>query len=87
MRVNRAVAEARAGGPEAGLAVLDTVEGAEAWHLYWSTRAALLSELDRSSAAAEAYRTALKCEMNDSDRRFIESRLLAVHDQSAATND
>lgn len=87
VRVNRAVAEAQAGGAAAGLAVLDSVEGAEAWHLYWSTRAALLWELDRPSAAADAYRTALECDMNDSDRRFIESRLSAVHDQSSATND
>ncbi|MBT8201947.1 MAG: sigma-70 family RNA polymerase sigma factor [Acidimicrobiia bacterium] len=82
VRVNRAVAEAQAGGPAAGLAVLDSVEGAAGWHLYWAARAAFLTQLDRTVEAADAYRVALGCDMNDSDRSFIESRLAAL-----ATND
>lgn len=73
--VNRAVAVSRAFGPSAGLAVLDGVEGAERWHLYWSTRAALLAETGQRAAAAEAYRTALSCHPNESDERFLRSRL------------
>jgi RNA polymerase sigma-70 factor (ECF subfamily) len=86
VRVNRAVAEARAFGPEAGLALLDTVEGAERWHLLWSTRGGLLAELGRSEEASDSYRRALTCEMNDSDRAFLERRLADL-DERRMTND
>lgn len=76
--VNRAVAESRALGPEAGLAVLDSVGGVDRWHLYWSTRAALLSETGDVVGAAEAYRSALECEPNESDARFLRARLAAL---------
>ncbi len=78
VRVNRAVAESEAFGPEQGLTLLETVTGVEHWHLWWSTRAGLLSRLGRDSEAAGAYRSALDCEMNDTDRRFIEQRLLEL---------
>lgn len=78
VRVNRAVAEAQLGGPERGLALLDTVEGTDEWHLWWSARADFLRRLDRPEAAAAAYRRALDCSMNDSDRRFLERRLAEV---------
>jgi RNA polymerase sigma-70 factor, ECF subfamily len=78
VRVNRAVAEAEAFGPRAGIGLLDTVEGAERWHLWWSARGALFDRLGDANAAADAYRSALGCEMNDTDRRFIERRLAAL---------
>lgn len=74
VRVNRAVAEAKVFGPADGLALLDTVEGTERWHLYWSTRAELLRQAGDSEAADDAYQRALACEMNDSDRRFLTRR-------------
>jgi len=74
VRVNRAVAEAKVFGPEAGLDLLEGVAGVDAWHLYWSTRAELLRLADRRDEAGAAYRRALDCEMNESDRRFIEER-------------
>lgn len=75
VRVNRAVAEAKVFGPPAGLALLGDLAGVEAWHLYWSTQAELLRQLGRTSEAGDAYRRALECEMNDSDRRFLNRRL------------
>ena len=75
MRVNRAVAEAEASGPEAGLALLVGIEGVDDWHLLWSTRADLLRRTGNPRAAVEAYERALDCPMNDSDRRFLEGRL------------
>ncbi len=78
VRVNRAVAEAELLGPHAGLDLLDTVEGGNRWHLYWSTRADFLRRLGRAADAASAYRQALACDMNDSDRRFLETRLAEV---------
>ena len=75
VRVNRAVAEAEASGPEAGLALLISIEGVDDWHLLWSTRADLLRRAGKPRAAVEAYQRALDCPMNDSDRRFLEVRL------------
>jgi RNA polymerase sigma-70 factor (ECF subfamily) len=75
VRVNRAVAEAEAFGPQAGLDLLATVEGAEHWHLWWSAQAALLARLGEDRKAADAYRSALQCEMNDTDRAFMEAQM------------
>lgn len=75
VRVNRAVAESRVSGPEAGLELLEDVAGVDRWHLLWATRAEMLHLSGRAAAAADAYRTALGCDMNDSDRRFLERRL------------
>jgi RNA polymerase sigma-70 factor (ECF subfamily) len=75
VRVNRAVAEAELSGPRSGLDLLGSVEGAERWHLWWSAKADFLRRLNRSEEAGEAYRQALACDMNDSDRRFLEGRL------------
>ena len=78
VRVNRAVAEAQVGGPQRGLDLLEGVSGLETWHLFWSTRADFLRRLDRREAAAEAYRMALRCQMNESDRAFLTGRLASV---------
>ncbi len=74
VRINRAVAEAKAFGPEVGLELLDQASGAETWHLYWAARAEFLGQLGRHGEAVAAYQKALSCEMNDSDRAFLERR-------------
>lgn len=78
VRVNRAVAVAEVEGPAAGLALLDGLEGASGWHLFWSTRADFLRRLDRPAEAAAAYRRALACSPNDTDRAFLRRRLAEV---------
>ena len=78
VRVNRSVAEAMTYGPEAGLSLLDEVQGSDRWYLLWSARADLLRRLGRTRDAAEAYHRALECDMNDSDRRFLSARLEEV---------
>jgi RNA polymerase sigma-70 factor (ECF subfamily) len=75
VRVNRAVAVAELDGPERGLELLEGLEGVESWHLYWSTRAGLLSRAGNPRAAVEAYERALDLPMNDSDRLFLETML------------
>ena len=78
VRVNRAVAEAQVAGPERGLELLEGVSGLQTWHLFWSTKADFLRRLNRREAAAEAYRRALECQMNESDRAFLTGRLASV---------
>lgn len=78
VRVNRAVAEAQAFGPVRGLRLMEGVTGVEDWHLYWSTLADFHRRLDEKQAAADAYRRALACQMNDTDRAFLQSRLTEV---------
>jgi RNA polymerase sigma-70 factor (ECF subfamily) len=78
VRVNRAVAEAKVFGPETGLGLLEQADGVERWHLYWATVAALHRQAGRIDQAARAYRSALDCEMNDTDRRFLEGQLQSL---------
>lgn len=75
VRVNRAVAESKVFGAEAGLEVLKSVTGMDDWHLYWSTRAELLWQSDDGIGAEQSFRRALDCSMNETDRRFLERRL------------
>lgn len=78
VRVNRAVAESKVFGPAAGLDLLKGLTGVNHWHLHWSTKGEMLSQLGRADEAAECYRRALVCPMNDTDRRFLEERLARV---------
>lgn len=75
VRVNRAVAVSFTAGAGAGLAILDTVDGVDTWHFLWTTRADLLAKAGDREGAIANYRRALGCEMNDSDRRFVERRI------------
>ncbi len=78
VRLNRAVAVAEAWGAEAGLDVLDGVAGLDDFHLRWSVDAELRRRCGHRAAAAAAYRTALACDPNDAERRFLEARLAEV---------
>ncbi|CAM3848745.1 RNA polymerase sigma factor [Kibdelosporangium persicum] len=75
IRLNLAVAVAMADGPETGLKLIDSIEGLDKFHLMHSARADLLRRLGRTEEAADAYRRALALATEDSDRRFLESRL------------
>jgi RNA polymerase sigma-70 factor, ECF subfamily len=78
--LNHAVAVAMAEGPEAGLELIDAIEGLERYHLLHSARADLLRRLGRDGEAAEAYRRALELTSNPAERRFLEERLAADAD-------
>jgi RNA polymerase sigma-70 factor, ECF subfamily len=71
-------AEAFAESPERGLALLDTVEGMDGWHLLHAARGDLLRRMGLLAEAAASYRAALACECNPTDRRFLERRLAEV---------
>ena len=73
--LNRAVAIAMADGPERGLALMDTIEGLDAYHLLHSARADLLRRLGRADDARAAYERALELAGNPVEREFLEGRL------------
>jgi RNA polymerase sigma-70 factor (ECF subfamily) len=81
VRVNRAVAESRARGAAAGLALLAAIErGDDARRLadyqpYHAARADLLRRAGRTDEAAAAYRTALALTRNTTEQRFLAARL------------
>lgn len=80
--LNRAIAVAFSEGPDAGLALLDTLRldaSLGEYHLLHATRADLLRRLDRPADALPHYRRALELAPSDPERRFLQSRLSALH--------
>jgi RNA polymerase sigma-70 factor (ECF subfamily) len=75
VELNRAVAVAMARGPEAGLVLVDRIEGLDAYHLLHATRADLLRRLGRSGDAHASYERALGLATSPVERRFLERRL------------
>jgi len=74
VELSRAVAVAEAEGPEAGLAIVDSLELAD-YHYLHATRGELLSRLNRREQAQQAYERALALVHDDAERRLIERRL------------
>jgi RNA polymerase sigma-70 factor (ECF subfamily) len=72
VRLNRAVAVAMRDGPDAGLALLDTVGEHP---LLPATRADLLRRLGRHAEAAGAYAEARTRTANEAERRYLDRRL------------
>jgi RNA polymerase sigma-70 factor (ECF subfamily) len=78
VELNRAVAVAMARGPEAGLRVIDGIEGLDDYRHLHSARADLLRRLGRADEAAAAYRRALDLAVQPAERAFLERRLAEV---------
>jgi RNA polymerase sigma-70 factor (ECF subfamily) len=79
--LNHAVAIAMATGPAEGLRRIEALAASGAladYHLLPAARADLLRRLGRFSEAAAAYRQALALAGNQSDRRFLQRRLIEV---------
>ena len=71
-----AVAVAMARGPEAGLAMIASVEeDLSNYHLMHAARADLLRRLERWGESAAAYRRALDATSNEAERAFLTTRL------------
>jgi len=75
--LNRAVAVAMVSGPEAALAIIDSlaVGDLQNYHLLHAARADMFRRLGAREQAAASYRRALSLVSNDSERRFLERRL------------
>ncbi|BDZ46530.1 hypothetical protein GCM10025866_24390 [Naasia aerilata] len=72
VRLNRAVAVAERDGPEAGLALLDGLEpGLSGYHAYYAARAGLLRRLGSSTAAREAYDSAIGLAGNSAEVAYL----------------
>jgi RNA polymerase sigma factor (sigma-70 family) len=79
--LNRAVAVAMAEGPQAGLELIDQLDGTDGlqrYHQLYAARADLRRRLGRLEEAADAYRRAHELAVNPADRRFLAGRLRAV---------
>lgn len=77
--LNRAVAIAQAGAPEAALAIVDTLK-LDGYRYLHSTRAELLTRLGRTGEARHAYDRALALVVDDRERRFLQRRRDALAD-------
>jgi RNA polymerase sigma-70 factor (ECF subfamily) len=74
VELNKAVAVAEAGDPEAALALVERLE-LDQYHYLHATRAELLRRLDRVEEARGAYDRALELVHSEAERRFLERRL------------
>jgi RNA polymerase sigma-70 factor, ECF subfamily len=72
VELNRAVAVSMADGPEAGLELLDGIDGLEDYYLYHSTRADLLRRLGQPSATE--YERAFALAPSEIERAFLRRR-------------
>jgi RNA polymerase sigma-70 factor, ECF subfamily len=78
VQANRAVAVAMAHGPDAGLAILDTLTTdprMDHWPGLHIARAALLARLSRRNQAIDAYQTALDLQPPTPEAAFITARI------------
>jgi RNA polymerase sigma-70 factor (ECF subfamily) len=85
VRVNRAVAEGRASGAPAGLALLDPLDvdarakaRLAAYQPYHAARADLLRAAGRAAEAREAYGHAIALCRDEPERRFLERQLASL---------
>jgi RNA polymerase sigma-70 factor (ECF subfamily) len=84
--LNRAVAVAMVEGPQAGLALIDSLAAAgdlDGYHLLHAARADFLRRLGLPADAAKSYSQALKLVTNSSERRFLERRLREMQSAGA----
>jgi RNA polymerase sigma-70 factor (ECF subfamily) len=79
--LNRAVAVGELRGPDPALALIDELD-LDGYHLFHSSRAAMLVRLGRHDEAETAYRRALRLTRNAAERLFLEGQLAGLAGQS-----
>jgi RNA polymerase sigma-70 factor (ECF subfamily) len=77
VELNRAVAIAQAGLPEAALTIVERLDLTN-YQYFHSTRGELLCRLSRTEEARTAYRQALELAHSEPERRFLQRRLAAL---------
>ena len=80
MALHRAVALAEVEGADAALALADGLSGfdLDGYHLFHAIRADLLRRMGRTPDARAAYERALALTNQDTQRRFLERRLVEL---------
>ena len=86
VELNRAVAIAETEGPEEGLRIVDGLP-LDDYRFLHSTRAELLTRLDRTADALEAYRRALALAVDETDHRWIERRIADLERDVVSPSD
>jgi RNA polymerase sigma-70 factor (ECF subfamily) len=87
VELNRAVAVAMAGGPAAGLAIVEAVEASGTlaeYHLLPTVKGHLLRRMERWGEAAESFRRALTLPMNAVERRHLQQQLAECQERASA---
>jgi RNA polymerase sigma factor (sigma-70 family) len=82
VQLNRAVAVAMAGSPEAGLALVDQLHAGgelDSYHLLPSVRGDLLEKLGRTVEARTEFERAANMTRNERERRLLQRRAAACH--------
>ncbi|UFS60922.1 RNA polymerase sigma factor [Subtercola endophyticus] len=80
VELNRAVAVSMVEGPEAGLRLIDAINGLDAYYLYWAVRGELLSRSGRTADAILAVQRALTLATNPAEQQHLRGRLAALGD-------
>ena len=73
--LNRAIAIAMDEGPEAGLELIDAIEGLDRYAPFHVSRADLLARVGRDAEAVDAYRAGLELSSNPVQRAFLARRI------------
>jgi RNA polymerase sigma-70 factor (ECF subfamily) len=74
VRLNRAAAVAERDGPAAGLALVDAIDGLDAYPWWHATRAELLHRVGETEAARTAYERAVVLGMSEPQAEFLRNR-------------
>jgi RNA polymerase sigma-70 factor, ECF subfamily len=75
IELNRAIAVAMDRGPEAGLELIDAIEGLDRYAPFHVSRADLLARIGRNADAVDAYRRGLELSTNPVQQVFLERRI------------
>jgi RNA polymerase sigma-70 factor (ECF subfamily) len=78
IELNRAIAVAMEQGPEAGLELIDAIEGLDRYAPFHVSRADLLQRLGRDAEAIDAYGRGRELSTNPVQRAFLERRIEAL---------
>jgi predicted RNA polymerase sigma factor len=83
IRLNRAVAVAERDGPDAGIVLVDAIEGLDAYPWWHATRGELLHRAARTEAARAAYERALALGMSAPQAEHLRRRITELSQRDA----